>query len=365
MKSQTLNFIRTGRNVFCILAVLTFINSDLLKAEDLRRIVDLSGYWKFSIGDDPEWSNPKFNDADWDKIRVPDQWENEGYRDYNGYAWYRKQFNISDFSEDEPMYIVFGRIDDADEVYLNGKLIGKMGKFPPEFITAYNQRRKYLIPAEFLDRKGVNTIAVKVYDSYLEGGIISNPVGIYTDEDNSFLDYSLSGKWKFKCGDNKEWSTRDFDDHDWKQIFVPDAWENEGYPDYDGYGWYRTEFRTPSNLKGKEIYLSLGKIDDYDYVYVNGTMIGKVFDLKKDNDYKRNGWEYNARRVYLIPENVLNTEGRNSIAVRVYDKGLVGGIYEGPIGLMSKSNYKSYLNKYYQGQSFWDFIIEEFNLDNQ
>lgn len=362
MKIHSFNISRSLTKMVCIPSLLIFLSFNS-RAEDLRKIVDLTGYWKFSIGDDSEWSDPKYDDANWDKIKVPDRWENQGYNDYNGYAWYRKQFNFSNYTKDQPVYVVFGRIDDADEVYFNGNLIGKMGKFPPEFETAYNLRRRYLIPPELINQNGQNTIAVKVYDSYLEGGIIDNPVGIYVDEDNTLVDCLLAGKWKFKCGDNKDWSSVEFKDDDWKQINVPDAWENEGYNDYDGYAWYRKEFKMPVNLIGKELYLSLGKIDDYDYVYLNGTLIGKVFDLKKDGDYKRKGYEYNARRVYKIPENILKNDGLNIIAVRVYDQGLAGGIYEGPIGIMTKSNYKEYRNKYYQNQSFWDYFFEEFVED--
>jgi hypothetical protein len=348
--------------VYMLISIF-FLNANI-KAEDLRKIVDLSGNWNFSIGDDPEWSNPRFNDSEWDKIKVPGDWENQGYNEYNGYAWYRKQFTASNFPKNEPVYLVFGSIDDADEVYLNGKLIGKMGKFPPEFETAYNQIRKYRISLEDININGLNTIAVKVYDTYLAGGIIGSPVGICIDEDNIYLDLSLMGKWKFKCGDDKEWASIDYNDENWDLINVPDAWEHEGYRDYDGYAWYRKEFQVPFGLTGKELYLSLGKIDDYDYVYVNGVLIGSVFDLKKDGDYKRRGFEYNARRVYKIPENILKNTGINIIAVRVYDRILVGGIYEGPVGLMTKSNYKEYHNKYYESQSFWDYIIEEFSEEN-
>jgi hypothetical protein len=342
-----------------LIMYLTFCHD--LHAEDLRKIVDLSGYWYFSVGNDQQWANPNFDDTKWDKIRVADKWENQGYNDYNGYAWYRKQFNMVDFPKKEPVYIVLGKIDDADEVYLNGKLIGKMGEFPPNFKTAYDQRRRYLIPSELININATNTVAVKVYDTYLDGGIVDGPVGIFVDEDNSYLDLALAGKWKFRCGDNIEWASPVYNDDSWPMIDVPDAWENQGYPDYDGYAWYRKTFQLPSNLLGRQLYISLGKIDDYDYVYINGTLVGSVYDLKKDGDYRRKGFEFNARRLYKIPTDLLKSGNSNTIAVRVYDKMLRGGIYEGPIGIMTEPNYKKYRNKYYENQSFWDSIFEEFN----
>ncbi len=36
-----------------------------------------------------------FDDSKWDKITVPSSWENQGFRGYNGYAWYRVSFEGS------------------------------------------------------------------------------------------------------------------------------------------------------------------------------------------------------------------------------------------------------------------------------
>jgi sialate O-acetylesterase len=257
-------------------------------------------------------------------------------------------------------YLVFGRIDDADVVYLNGKVLGKSGKFPPNFETAAYQRRKYAIPAGYLKENAVNTIAVQVYDTYLEGGIIDDPAGIYTDADIDYLSVNLTGIWKFHTGDNKDWISPDFNDNDWSRIRVPSEWETQGYDNYDGYAWYRVKFKLPQRFSVGEYFLSLGKIDDMDDVYLNGKHIGNVNDLKKDFEYKRSGWEYNARRLYKIPKDLLNGNGTNILAVRVYDSQLRGGIYEGPVGIMSAENYKRYRNKYHSSQSFWDYWYDEF-----
>src|SRR5664279_4895046 len=87
-----------------------------------------------------------------------------GYNDYNGYAWYRKSFKMNDIPLNTSIYLMLGRIDDADEVYLNGTEIGKSGKFPPDFKTAYDRVRKYIIPSDLLKENGENVISVKVYD---------------------------------------------------------------------------------------------------------------------------------------------------------------------------------------------------------
>jgi hypothetical protein len=348
--------------IILILALLPILGIEA-PAEDLGKLVQLAGNWKFSIGDDQKWSDPKFNDSDWDEMIVPSDWEDQGYRDYNGYAWYRKTFTMEPISPEALVYVVLGKIDDADEVYMNGKLVGKKGGFPPNYSTAYNLPRKYLVPHEYFNFSGDNLIAVRVYDSYMQGGIIDGPTGIYIDEDNSYLDMAITGKWKFHLGDNKQWILPGFDDTGWNEINVPQNWENEGYDNYDGYAWYRKEFKVSPDMKGKELYLSLGKIDDYDYTYLNGVLIGNVFDLKKDGDYNRRGNEYRARRVYKIPDNLLKFNGKNVISVRVYDGQIGGGIYEGPIGIMTKDSYNKYRGKYFSNQSIIDYFIDQYIME--
>ena len=173
------------------LILLVLIYSTSAHTEDLRKYLSLSGYWKFSIGDDSKWASPLYDDAGWDQITIPGQWENQGYNEYNGYAWYRKTFKLGEIPGKTPLYLMLGRIDDADEVYLTGKMLGKSGSFPPNFETAYNRTRKYTIPAGYLKENAENSIAIRVYDSYLEGGIVDGPTGLYFDADNELLSLKL------------------------------------------------------------------------------------------------------------------------------------------------------------------------------
>jgi sialate O-acetylesterase len=332
----------------------------IANAENLRKITSLSGYWKFSIGDDISWANPAFNDSGWDKIAVPAQWENEGYKDYNGFAWYRRTFNPGTVPANTTIYLMLGRIDDVDEVYLNGKLIGKSGQFPPNYESAYNRTRKYIIPDDCLKKDGENVIAVRVYDSYLEGGIVDGLIGIYVDEDNELLSLDLRGKWKFHSGNDKDWKSPEFNDEDWTLINVPDYWENEGYEDLDGYAWYRVKFKVPENLNAGDLYLSLGKIDDVDDVYLNGEFVGNVYDMRRNFEYTWNGWECNVRRIYKVKDGLLKRNGMNTLAVRVHDDQGLGGIYEGPIGIMTAENYREYRNEYHSDQSFWEYLYDKF-----
>ncbi|MFM7486923.1 MAG: hypothetical protein ACKO13_08375, partial [Cytophagales bacterium] len=99
--------------------------------------IDLEGNWKFHIGDKSAWSDPLFDDDSWETIQVPSPWEDEGFNGYDGFAWYRKKFDGSKLSKENTYYLNMGYIDDCDEVFINGQLIGVSGTMPPKFKTAY------------------------------------------------------------------------------------------------------------------------------------------------------------------------------------------------------------------------------------
>ena len=334
--------------------LVLFFNS--ANADDWVKIVDLEGKWKFNIGDDAEWARYDFNDKDWGEIHVPSAWENEGYNNYNGYAWYRTKFKFPKDIDNGSLYIILGYIDDVDEVYLNGKLVGSTGSFPPNYQTAYNANRKYPVPAKnfFTDRE--NVIAVKVYDSRLAGGIVSGDISIMMLETLN-LEINLEGLWKFKLGDDLTWKESDLDDKDWENISVPSKWETNGYKDYDGYGWYRTKFSIHPSLSFEKLILLLGKIDDIDECYLNGKLIGSTGDFKTT---PKTNWfqdEYLEQRGYYIPKGVLRFDEENTIAVRVYDGYLDGGIYQGPIGIANQDEYRSYWEDKKKKRSFWDILF--------
>lgn len=312
----------------------------------LNLVVDLSGEWKFSIGDEIDWKSTSFDDKNWESISVPSSWEDQGFYCYDGFAWYRKEFNFSINNTDNNFYLVLGYVDDVDQTYLNGHLLGVSGGFPPAYRTAYNAFRKYYIPKEYLNLDGKNLLSVRVFDAELDGGILSGKVGIITFNNFTDPDINLEGVWKFNLGDDQLWSNKEFDDTEWDNLMVPAHWEIQGYPDYDGFAWYRKSFNLPSKLKSENFLLLLGQVDDIDEVYFNGTLIGSTgmwnFDKTPASFNERNEWQ--QKRVYSIPAKLLDKNGNNVIAVRIYDGFKDGGIYSGPIGLITQNNYrKTYL----------------------
>jgi sialate O-acetylesterase len=316
---------------------LTIVSCEYKKDE----VKSLEGRWKFSIGDNMQWAKAEFDDSNWSLIRVPDSWEDQGYEGYNGFAWYRKHLRIAQKYVSTPLYLNIGEIDDADEVYFNGTLIGKTGVFPPAYVTKYNENRRYFIPKNLIKYGKDNVIAVRVYDNREDGGIRGGDIGLFSKGEIA-LDVDLSGTWKFRLFDTLAWKDAGFDDTYWKTIQVPAYFEDQGYENYDGFAWYRKKFDLPASLRNQKIVVLLGKIDDIDQVFINGMPVGGTGIFRSTADSIDTHDASDEFRGYFLPDNFTLKDTANIIAVRIFDKKGRGGIYEGPIGLINQVKYSEY-----------------------
>jgi hypothetical protein len=74
--------------------------------------------------------------------------------------------------------------------------------------------------------------------------------------------------------------------------------------------------------------LVLGKIDDVDQTYFNGERIGESGEFPPDYEAS----EFNKVRRYPVEADLIRYGQDNVIAVRVYDQGGRGGMWQGPMG---------------------------------
>jgi alpha-L-fucosidase 2 len=107
--------------------------------------------------------------------------------------------------------------------------------------------------------------------------------------------------------------------HAWKPLAIPtpNGWESAGLDGLDGAVWFRTSFDLPAAWAGKDLTLSLGRIRDADFTYVNGQQIGADEGISK-------------KRRYRVPAAALRA-GRNEVTIQVlnyYDKGGLIGVKE-------------------------------------
>jgi sialate O-acetylesterase len=344
--------VQSRKNSLLLFVMLGYLPA-FTHAQDYHLLYGLKGEWKFELGDDARRASPSFDDSKWEVIHVPAFWEDEGFPGYDGYAWYRKHFTADQSWKGKSLYLVLGRIDDVDEVYVNGKLVGGTGLFPPDYETAYNVDRVYYLSPLYLNIPGDNVIAVRVFDAELGGGIAQGKLGVYEDVNALTPDIPLADEWKFTTGDNLAWKEVRTDDSKWSGIVVPGFWEKQGFKDYDGYAWYRTTFRVPPAFAGKRLILLLGKIDDFDETYLNGELVGKTGMMGKKEVI--GSQEYGHLRAYTISAEKLHANGENVLAVRVYDGFRDGGIYAGPIGFVTREKYLKWKDKSIKGWFDWIF----------
>src|SRR5659263_761198 len=137
--------------------------------------------WKFLTGDKPEYADSSLNEYWWNNISPLTAWENQGQLAYDGYAWYRVKVVVPKSMKRSAykyggLMLKLGKIDDADVTYFNGHIIGTTGAFPPDYVSAWDTPRAYIIPPEMVQWGAKNTIAVRVYDAGGFGGLNGGPV---------------------------------------------------------------------------------------------------------------------------------------------------------------------------------------------
>jgi cephalosporin-C deacetylase len=170
--------------------IISLIIGSLIAATSIAQNIALDAGWKFSQQDKPAFAQAGFNDAQWKEGKVNTAWENFLNEKYDGIGWYRKKVVIPTSMQKVAMEYGFmqlelGKIDDADECYFNGVLVGKTGQFPPVKETAWDITRSYKIPLKLIRWNQPNTIAVRVSD-WGGGG------GLYTGQQYALL----GGSWR-------------------------------------------------------------------------------------------------------------------------------------------------------------------------
>ncbi|MBM3498636.1 MAG: glycoside hydrolase family 95 protein [Armatimonadetes bacterium] len=143
--------------------------------------------------------------ADWSPIRAPGAWEASGVnglREHDGFAWYLCAAVIPAQWAGLPLRLSLGAIDDCDEVFLDGALIGRTGDMPPQYRGLSGPQRHYEIAPNRLDPGRAATLAARVYDGGGAGGLVRGPLRI--DCERGWM--SLEGTWLIRAGDDPAWA---------------------------------------------------------------------------------------------------------------------------------------------------------------
>ncbi len=131
-------------------------------------------------------------------------------------------------------------------------------------------------------------------------------------------------EWRFhtdpdQVGDSEGWSGELVDDQSWPEIEAGLTWEEQGFADYDGDGWYRVEVDIPAEWDGSPVRLIASGVDDEYDVYVNGHQLAHHGEYPDRSVW---GWKTETE---VAGE--LRFGAPNLIAIRVRDWGGGGGLW--------------------------------------
>ena len=122
----------------------------------------------------------------WEYIELPQIWERTKIGNEDGIIWFVKSFNLTE-EQLKSATLSLGPIDDIDDTYINGQLIGRM--------TDWTKERVYKISQEIL-KPGKNWLVIRVTDGTGGGGIYGDAAQLYLEVGAEKI--SLAGEWQYK-----------------------------------------------------------------------------------------------------------------------------------------------------------------------
>ena len=146
------------------------------------QVISFPSHWKFEMNDNPEYAKPEFDDSKWDSVAVPMSWDKLGINKERSVGWYRVNISLPANLLNNDLVFFAGTIDDADQTYFNGHLVGSRGKFPPGDQTAWDVERQYNIKKEWV--KKTNQVSIRVYNGIGGGGLYSGRLMIMSKKES-------------------------------------------------------------------------------------------------------------------------------------------------------------------------------------
>lgn len=143
---------------------------------------------------------------------------------------------------------------------------------------------------------------------------------------------------RFHFGDNPEWKNAGYDDSSWQEMLTTKRWDEQGYVGrLEEYGWYRIHFNPAELVKAsdynRELRIYCGRIDDADEAYVNGRKIGMTGGMPDSDTGFSSAWKEDRWYSVSLNDGLLNLDGDNVLAIRVWNEDGDAGMYHGPVTL--------------------------------
>lgn len=131
------------------------------------------------------WAQPLFNDSGWKTISLPCKVQ-ELWPATNGIYWFRKEIDIPSSWEGHDLTLSLGPVDDFDETYWNGEMVG--------YGRIWNKAREYSIPARLV-KAGKTVLCIRNTDDHGDGGLYGDSSLLFIEGPDGGR-ISLTGDWK-------------------------------------------------------------------------------------------------------------------------------------------------------------------------
>lgn len=166
----------------------------------------LAGWWHALENADPglaadsakgaNWAAADHDDADWDTMPVPSNWNANGLSAFDGLVWFRRIVDIPPEWAGKDLVLELGPIDDMDDTWVNGVRVGDM-----HTTNRWRTARRYAVPS-FVLHPGRNVIAVRVLDIGGAGGFRghADQLRLRPAGDENAEPIPLSGEWRYRVG---------------------------------------------------------------------------------------------------------------------------------------------------------------------
>jgi len=134
-----------------------------------------------------EWKSASFDHSSWKKMALPGSFDQNGLAKFDGAIWFRKTIELDKTAAAKTATIYLSTIDDMDETYINGTLVGKS--------NTNRISRQYTVPEGIL-KEGANVIAIRLTDNSGNGGFPGKASELNLTCAGQMI--PLAGEWSYR-----------------------------------------------------------------------------------------------------------------------------------------------------------------------
>jgi len=177
------------------------------------------------------------------------------------------------------------------------------------------------------------------------------PTNVYVEDVNKI--YKLTGEWKFSSIDKSIYASPEYDDSNLRYISVPGQWHILGIRNVET-AWYRRYVFIKNDFVKTPIAIRVPNIPDAHELYFNGVKVGGTGDISPNGKIIKKSC---LPGIYSIPDDIINYDSDNLVAIRVSDNVGWGGILTTNFYIGSSIKLKSNFQRYIMWNASISFVL--------